>query len=109
MFRKYFPVFKICLVVMIFISGNSTISAQSLNHLYKAGEAGYACFRIPAMVVTNKGTVLAFAEARRNNCGDAGDIDLVVKRSMPMAEKPGVNYKWYGTTVPIPAETRHLL
>jgi sialidase-1 len=33
------------------------------------------------MVTTTKGTVLAFAEARRNNCGDAGDIDLVVKRS----------------------------
>jgi len=82
MFRKYFPVFKICLVVIIFISGNSEVAAQSLNHLYKTGEAGYACFRIPAMVVTNKGTVLAFAEARRNNCGDAGDIDLVVKRSM---------------------------
>lgn len=56
--------------------------AQQLNHLYKAGEAGYQCFRIPAIVTTNKGTVLAFAEARKNNCGDAGDIDLVVKRSV---------------------------
>ena len=33
------------------------------------------------MVTTPRGTVLAFAEARKNNCGDAGDIDLVVKRS----------------------------
>jgi sialidase-1 len=54
---------------------------QELNHLFKAGEDGYACFRIPALVATTKGTVLAFCEARRNNCGDAGDIDLVVKRS----------------------------
>jgi len=55
--------------------------AQELNYLYKAGEEGYSCFRIPSIITTAKGTVLAFAEARRNNCGDAGDIDLVVKRS----------------------------
>src|SRR6185312_9197114 len=55
--------------------------SQNLNFIYKAGEDGYSCFRIPAMVTTTKGTVLAFAEARKNNCGDAGDIDLVVKRS----------------------------
>ena len=54
---------------------------KTLNHLYKAGEEGYACFRIPSIITTLKGTVLAFAEARKNNCGDAGDIDLVVKRS----------------------------
>jgi sialidase-1 len=56
-------------------------SAQTLAHLYKGGEEGYKCFRIPAIITTPKGTVLAFAEARKNNCGDAGDIDLVVKRS----------------------------
>jgi sialidase-1 len=32
-------------------------------------------------VKTVKGTLLAFAEARRNHCGDADDIDLVVRRS----------------------------
>jgi sialidase-1 len=32
-------------------------------------------------VKTNKGTLLAFAEARRKGCGDTGDIDLVCKRS----------------------------
>nr|WP_229328978.1 sialidase family protein [Streptomyces sp. UNOC14_S4] len=47
------------------------------------GDGGrtYACFRIPALVTTTRGTVLAFAEGRKNNCGDATDIDLVVKRS----------------------------
>ena len=57
------------------------ISAQAFNYIYKNGDDGYKCFRIPAMVTTQKGTVLAFAEARKNNCADAGDIDLVVKRS----------------------------
>ena len=50
--------------------------------LFKAPQdAGYACFRIPAMVRTNDGTLLAFAEGRVLNCGDAADIDIVVKRS----------------------------
>ncbi|UCM89840.1 sialidase family protein [Streptomyces marincola] len=44
-------------------------------------EEGYACFRIPAVVSTADGTLLAFAEGRRDNCDDAGDIDLVLKRS----------------------------
>jgi sialidase-1 len=61
--------------------GGSIVKSQDLNYLYKTGEAGYSCFRIPSIITTTKGTVLAFAEARRNNCGDAGDIDLVVKRS----------------------------
>lgn len=61
-------------------TGNSLL-AQQLNHVYKGGEEGYNCFRIPSLITTNKGTVLAFAEARKINCGDAGDIDMVVKRS----------------------------
>lgn len=55
--------------------------AQTPPYLYRAGEEGYSCFRIPSLITTAKGTLLAFAEARRNGCGDAGDIDLVVKRS----------------------------
>ncbi|MFE6688584.1 exo-alpha-sialidase [Streptomyces sp. NPDC057743] len=50
--------------------------------LFKAAqEKGYFCFRIPAIVRTVRGTLLAFAEGRVHDCGDAGDIDLVVKRS----------------------------
>jgi sialidase-1 len=47
----------------------------------RSGEAGYFCFRIPALVVTSKGTVLAFAEARKTNCADWDEIDLVIRRS----------------------------
>ncbi|WP_328437600.1 exo-alpha-sialidase [Streptomyces sp. NBC_00444] len=50
--------------------------------LFKASQdPGYACYRIPAIVRTNEGTLLAFAEGRVLNCGDATDIDIVVKRS----------------------------
>ncbi|MFJ3812318.1 exo-alpha-sialidase [Streptomyces sp. NPDC090073] len=50
--------------------------------LFRASQdPGYACFRIPAVVRTTDGTLLAFAEGRVLNCGDAADIDIVVKRS----------------------------
>lgn len=50
--------------------------------LFRASQdPGYACYRIPAVVRTLKGTLLAFAEGRVDNCGDAGDVDIVVKRS----------------------------
>ncbi|MFG2223114.1 exo-alpha-sialidase [Streptomyces sp. NPDC048644] len=50
--------------------------------LFRAdSEEGYACFRIPAVVESTRGTLLAFAEGRVHDCGDAGDIDLVLKRS----------------------------
>ncbi|MFF8904956.1 exo-alpha-sialidase [Streptomyces olivaceoviridis] len=50
--------------------------------LFKAAQdPGYACFRIPAVVRTADGALLAFAEGRVLNCGDAADIDIVLKRS----------------------------
>ncbi|MGW1611513.1 exo-alpha-sialidase [Streptomyces sp. NPDC002285] len=50
--------------------------------LFKASQdPGYACFRIPAIVKSKDGTLLAFAEGRVLNCGDAADIDIVLKRS----------------------------
>jgi sialidase-1 len=51
------------------------------DEFLRSGEGGYFCFRIPAMVVTVKGTVLAFAEARKTNCEDWDEIDLVIRRS----------------------------
>ncbi|MFJ5032657.1 exo-alpha-sialidase [Streptomyces sp. NPDC088560] len=50
--------------------------------LFKASQdPGYACFRIPTVVKAVDGTLLAFAEGRVPNCGDATDIDIVLKRS----------------------------
>ncbi|MFF7777349.1 exo-alpha-sialidase [Streptomyces tanashiensis] len=48
---------------------------------YTAGVGGYASYRIPAVVRTRAGTVLAFAEGRTGGAGDSGDIDVVVRRS----------------------------
>jgi sialidase-1 len=49
--------------------------------LFAAGTEGYSCFRIPAIVEAADGSLLAFAEGRVTDCGDDGDIDLVLRRS----------------------------
>ncbi|MGH9373431.1 MAG: sialidase family protein, partial [Vicinamibacterales bacterium] len=67
--------------------GLNGASAQTLaagpqqTDVYVAGEGGYHTYRIPSVIVTPGGTVLAFAEGRRAGAADAGDIDLVAKRS----------------------------
>jgi len=52
-----------------------------LSYVFKKGTEGYSSYRIPALIKTKSGAMLAFAEGRKNNCADEGDIDLVVKRS----------------------------
>lgn len=49
--------------------------------VFKSGSDGYHTFRIPVIVRAINGDLLAFAEGRRNGSGDAGDIDIVLKRS----------------------------
>lgn len=49
--------------------------------VFVAGEGGYHTYRIPSVIRTPRGALLAFAEGRRAGRGDAGDIDLVLKRS----------------------------
>lgn len=49
--------------------------------LFEAGKEDYALYRIPGLVVTPKGTVLAYCEGRKNKSGDWGHIDLLLRRS----------------------------
>ncbi|MGV3502814.1 MAG: sialidase family protein [Adhaeribacter sp.] len=56
-------------------------TSSGLNYIFKERSEGYACFRIPAILKARDGALLAFAEARKANCKDEGDIDLVMKRS----------------------------
>jgi sialidase-1 len=49
--------------------------------VFRAGEGGYHTYRIPALLTTPKGTLLAFCEGRKNSTSDSGDIDLLLRRS----------------------------
>ncbi|HNQ74802.1 MAG TPA: exo-alpha-sialidase [Verrucomicrobiota bacterium] len=50
--------------------------------VFQAGVDGYTCFRIPALLTTHKGTVIAMSDGRIGGCGDIPTpLDLVIKRS----------------------------
>lgn len=49
--------------------------------VFKAGEGGYEIYRIPGLVVTPRGTLLAYCEARKSAKGDWNAIDLFLRRS----------------------------
>ena len=51
------------------------------THVFESGQDGYHTYRIPSLLVTARGTLLAFAEGRKGGRGDAGDIDVLVRRS----------------------------
>lgn len=49
--------------------------------LFEAGEDGYAHYRIPGIIATARGTLLAYCEGRRSDRGDWGSIDIMLRRS----------------------------
>lgn len=49
--------------------------------LFVSGQDGYHTYRIPSLVTTKGGALLAFCEGRKGGGGDSGDIDLLVRRS----------------------------
>ena len=61
-------------------SDGEMVLLPEMQEIYRSG-SGANTYRIPALLVTKKGTLLAFAEARRDGGGDTSDIDTVVRRS----------------------------
>jgi sialidase-1 len=55
--------------------------AGAETDLFVAGTESYHTYRIPAVVTSAAGTVLAFCEGRKKSSSDTGDVDLLVKRS----------------------------
>lgn len=73
-----------CLLGMLVMNAALAWSAEAFlekTDLFEAGKDGYALYRIPGIVVTKKGTALAYCEARKDAKGDWGPIDIVLRRS----------------------------
>jgi sialidase-1 len=54
---------------------------QNKIPVFVSGTDGYKSYRIPAIIATPGGSLLAFAEGRVHGSGDFGDIDIVMKKS----------------------------
>ena len=48
---------------------------------FSSGQKGYVGYRIPALAVSTRGTILAFAEGRKDGRGDYADINMALRRS----------------------------
>jgi sialidase-1 len=62
----------------------AALNAQPLfEHIsvFNAGDNNVNTYRIPGVVVTDKGTILAFCEARKDCESDGSPTDIVLKRS----------------------------
>lgn len=70
---------------MAMLSGSPLLAQQtpafSETIPFVSGQGGYHTYRIPAIVRSTNGTLLAFCEGRKNSGGDAGDIDIVLRCS----------------------------
>ena len=76
---------KTIFFLLTFLLG-STFYAQEnknpkLKYIFASGKEGHKSYRIPSLITTKKGTLLAFAEGRVHSVHDSGDINLVMKRS----------------------------
>ncbi|MGW0880411.1 sialidase family protein [Streptomyces sp. NPDC002671] len=83
---------------------------------FRSGHEGYASFRIPAVVATRAGTLLAFCEGRVGSASDHGHIDIVLKRStdggrtwgpLTVAARNGKNLA--GNPAPVVLDTGRIL
>jgi len=51
------------------------------TNLFEEGKNGFFSYRIPGIVVTAKGSVLAYCEARKYSSADRGEIEIHLRRS----------------------------
>ncbi|MBS1497051.1 MAG: exo-alpha-sialidase [Bacteroidetes bacterium] len=73
--KKYF------LLLILFLGGFCTTNAQKKVPVFVSGTEGHKSYRIPAIISTPNGNLLAFAEGRVHGSGDYGDINIVLKIS----------------------------
>lgn len=72
----------ICCVLLFCVSASPLDASEGFRTtVWESGEGDYHTYRIPSVIRTMKGTLLAFCEGRKSGRGDAGNIDLLLKRS----------------------------
>jgi len=71
-------------LLLAFSFSGAAVAADAVltkTNIFEAGVDGYKLYRIPGIVATSRGTLLAYCEARKSDKGDWGHIDIVLRRS----------------------------
>jgi len=72
----------ITIACCVFVSQSFASAAEPASvDVFVAGQDGYFAYRIPALLTTRPGTLLAFCEGRKTTLSDDGDNDMVLRRS----------------------------
>jgi sialidase-1 len=72
---------SVLLASIFLVPGPSCAAGLFQVPVFRAGMDGYHTCRIPALIVTRKGTLIAFCEGRKHGSGDSGAIHLLARRS----------------------------
>ena len=90
-------------------------AAYTTSIPFSSYDDGYACMKIPVLLHTHTGALLALAEARTPDCGDFSRTDLVYKRStdggatwgkLQLLAQPNTTTAGTVTNPPAPARAR---
>ncbi|HOW31427.1 MAG TPA: sialidase family protein, partial [Bacteroidales bacterium] len=73
--------FKVSMLLLLSFCCSKVVNAQETIPVFPLNTDSYACYRIPALIALRNGEMLAFAEGRKANCGDFGNVDIIMKRS----------------------------
>lgn len=81
-FLRQYLYFLTVLSTCIFFIGCRDKGFMEEHDVFIGGREGVSCFRIPSLVTTTKGTLIAVCDARKSKCYDApNNIDIALKRS----------------------------
>jgi sialidase-1 len=93
-----------CSAAIVGASLSAACGAERVDKtaIFTAGEEGYKLYRIPGLVVTSRGTLLAYCEARKSDRGDWGPIDILLRRSTDGGKtwQPRQHVAHHGARVP---------
>ena len=68
-------------LLLLALAFTAAAAEPEKTDLFIGGEGGYASYRIPGLVTTTRGTVLAYCEARKTSASDWGEIEVHLRRS----------------------------
>ena len=82
--RRISAVFLAALLQASLTQLHAEASAPSIEKidLFRAGQDGVTLYRIPGIVVTTRGSLLAYCEVRKHSKSDWGEIEVHLRRSI---------------------------